>query len=60
MYKNKGGKRCSCRQQNTSTVIARLASFYWAVLGLSMLAVAAGVRAGHGGAAMRKSADTGI
>ena len=36
-------------QQDTSKVFARLAGFHWVVLGLSLLAVGAGVWAGHGG-----------
>ena len=36
-------------QQDTSKVFARLAAFHWVVLGLSLLAVATGVWAGHGG-----------
>ncbi len=39
-------------QQNTSNVFARLAAFHWVVLGLSLFAVAVGVWAGHGGAAL--------
>jgi len=36
-------------QQDSGRVFARLAAFHWVVLGLSLLAVAAGVWAGHGG-----------
>ncbi len=36
-------------QRDTSKVFARLSAFHWVVLGLSLLAVAVGVWAGHGG-----------
>lgn len=36
-------------QQDSGRIFARLAAFHWVVLGLSLLAVAAGVWAGHGG-----------
>ncbi|OGP92416.1 MAG: hypothetical protein A2157_08045 [Deltaproteobacteria bacterium RBG_16_47_11] len=36
-------------QQDTARVFFRLSVFHWVVLGLSLLAVAVGVLAGHGG-----------
>jgi hypothetical protein len=36
-------------QQDTSKVFFRLSVFHWVVLGLSLLAIGAGVWAGHGG-----------
>ena len=40
-------------QQDTSRVFFRLSAFHWVVLGLSLLAIAVGVWAGHGGMLIR-------
>jgi len=37
------------QSENTARIFARLNSFHWIVLGLSLLAVAIGVWEGHGG-----------
>ncbi len=36
-------------QQDTTKVFFKISVFHWVVLGLSLLAVAVGVMAGHGG-----------